>query len=369
MLKRKLPGGFVCLRCRLQLSGPAPRRLFSTTAHVRHESHTAEREINASADDKSWSFSRLESQLGPTTSLKPKTKDSLLDALDQFEANKDFIKFEDDKAESKQICDEIDGEYEHDDGGYTAPQRKARYSRGKYTVSGEDLPINVLGAPKDVMVVRPRSLPARQAPPAVNGDEDTTSEIIELLAQQHIDLKVKKIKPMFRDVMASLEELRPKNAGMLAAEDFVDLREQIVSEFTIQQLKAYLSTTDSKLPTGKQGQAQAHHTPSYPWMLNLQTWEPLDHAAAQEDTPQGYFSETSTAKQKLAIRIMRMSWGLASRGGIEVRGRLKVQIRDPEFKLLTREVYPTPKRNHDLIPPSCFQISRAEYLQDDTGTQ
>lgn len=345
MLRQKLPGGFVCLRCRLQLSGPTPQRLFSTAAQVRHESHgvagESSRVANASAYDRAEKFSRIESQPVSTASPKPETGDSLIEALEQFEANKEFMKFEDDNIESKDTRDEIDGENEHGTGRYPTRQRNARYSRGKYTVSGENLPINMLGSPAGVMVVRPRSLPARKNPPEADRDEDPTPEVIELLAQQHIDLKVKKIRPEFSDIMASLDELRPKDAGMLAAEDFVDLRERIAGAFTVGQLKAYLSAATSEIPAANEGQAEPHQTSSYPWIQDLLAWEPLDHVAAQADTPQNYVSESSTVKQKLAVRIMRMNWGLASRGGFEVPGQLKVQIRNPEFKLLTRELsYP-----------------------------
>ncbi|KAK1758453.1 mitochondrial inner-membrane-bound regulator-domain-containing protein [Echria macrotheca] len=347
MLRRRVPGSFVCLRCRTQLGQPAVRLPFALR---RAGSHSAANAQDKKTDDPDDSASRQEAPPSqPTQSKTPvapaptsEPTPSLIEALEAFDeaAKRDHVAQEsrdiNDLPLSRQAVSQ-----EQKEGGDGNQALNIKYktrgtgddpvfqSRGKVLkAKNERLPIRILGASGEAIVLRSKGrVPKDRTPPAQSQEGDESG--IPLTGRLDDETAGSKLSETFKNI----DELRPTDSSVLSSQDFAGLGKRLVDGFTSRQLRSYLRkfqpVADHPTPP-KEPSPDA--TP--PWVLERRAWTRVGTEKMMEEKTDGATTKLPVLKEKLAARIMRDCWQLVDQGAPRVPGRLQAKLRETEFGLV-----------------------------------
>ncbi|KAI1101659.1 mitochondrial inner-membrane-bound regulator-domain-containing protein [Jackrogersella minutella] len=224
-------------------------------------------------------------------------------------------------------------------------ERKRRLSRNRIlTEDAASLGSDMLGKPASVIVMRDGGVlkkKKRQPDPDLPDDESISqsADIEALLVNQ-------RVPPLADEVYDNISELKPETETVLSGKEFYKLQDSLMDGFLVVQLIGYLehhkettpppNSDETVDPLGDEG-IKAHE---YGWIRSISPWIPLGNpASVRKDIDpilRGYVNDQTTAKERLAVRIMRECWGLsisALNAGI---GETTVKLGKGEFMLLMR---------------------------------
>ncbi|KAK3396072.1 mitochondrial inner-membrane-bound regulator-domain-containing protein [Sordaria brevicollis] len=368
MLSRKVGGNFVCLRCRLQLTGaattlttrrplpftppsatraaavtpaPAPATLFAARRHYSSDQADAadiSKKLRDSTDAPDES-NRNQDLFNPD----PFNGKADLGRMDPADITRQIIQgFDavdnklpendnqpiqttqsDDKSEGPKII-----RYSPAERRERKPETWFRHKGQKMAIKEEDLGVGTLGKPSQVVVLRSRGrLAKRQTPEVTPAPVHTTVVDLEESLEKH------SLYPVEEEVLENIQELRPED-GVLTGLQFAELLETLHTSFTSRQLEQYLiHHAEAQQVLSKPLEADP------PWIVKRYPWIPAVEGAMtsydyRHPTLRGYYRPDTKPKQKLALRIMLECWELASYDVIDGQGHLVVSLRDVEFALL-----------------------------------
>ncbi|KAK3363634.1 mitochondrial inner-membrane-bound regulator-domain-containing protein [Lasiosphaeria hispida] len=296
MLRRKVPGGFVCLRCQLRL-GPVQRRPFSPSAPARDHRRAINDAIAGIGSNRSETYSRLTRP--PDTA--PRTHPFATTPAPK--------------------------------GQRPGLDRRVYRARGNRLMAhGEDLLVDTMGKPAAAIVMKEKGGPFTKFNdmPALDPDEvpEEETHLVEALERESLSTSD-------REILLNIHELQPEGSGALTDEHFSALQDTLADGFTKAQLETYLATYQSVEAFGDQS-AKVKDTHDPPWIIERRPWMPIATEGVEptEDALQGYVTKSMPPKQKLAIRIMRQCWDVSSQSVEELQGCLELRLRDTEFALL-----------------------------------
>ncbi|KAK3331047.1 mitochondrial inner-membrane-bound regulator-domain-containing protein [Apodospora peruviana] len=346
MLSRKVSGSFVCLRCRLQLVGTARRPAFvasralsSASTSVQTSTARVLARARSSADRRLYSASHsveehYENQDEHTDFNGPQpveTNPENGDTRPQARENDD---------ESHSTTPPHQTAHSHRPEWYRLRREGGRIyrSRGhRVAAEQESLSIDILGREGSALVMRDRGRVKKRTELDRLDDfdvDDSGSSLIQELEREASQIDATELERADQ-ILLNIHELRPKDSQpILTSSEFVTLKNTLVEGFTVQQLIAYMANY---------GDAQKFQDPSKarlptdpPWLLERQHWL----AAVEDASPtldpllHGYLDPSMGVKEKRAVKLMRLCWGLETYEVLERVGYLGVKLREAEFGLL-----------------------------------
>jgi len=293
MLRQKVPGSFVCLRCRLQLGTAVPRRRFSAVAPAQREQPAFSRqsvidaiaglnhkpqapgapEPNASESKPHSDAPRVSQNQQSVTNAVAKLHDAGSGGQESEAASRDgdaapstqkLYKIVSSKKGLGRVNEEkvyatvglpplLQQSEEagrffrkarpQEDVGrplYTTPVYK---SRGKHlSVENEHLPVDVLGSPSTAIVLRSRRKgSAKKSKPEAGKLEEAAAEDTNKSNTRLDDaLESDHSYPSLSESIRNIDELRPRGSHPLLANIFADLKKKLVTGFTNSQLQQYI---------------------------------------------------------------------------------------------------------------------------------
>ncbi|KAI1129303.1 hypothetical protein F5Y10DRAFT_238643 [Nemania abortiva] len=297
MITRRAPVGAVCLRCRLRLlQHSTPIRYF--------------------AND------------GPSTprvdDATENAEDSVQDAADQGQKSRP-------EGRSQTGWKKLNLHNRHMSGNRVLDE------------AARSLGSDMLGKPAYAIVMKDRGKIKKKQFPSVPGEnrsatvpfDNTVASIEALLESQR-----QREQPSLQEILSIIDDLQPADRA-LPQKEFRKLQHLLAVGFLSIQLKSYI---DWRKPGGRVGSKESiADTPSQPkfsWIKEWTPWVPLPtEANATEQTNftlQGYISDTTSPKEKLAIRLMRECWGLSILELQTQLGETRIKLHDHEFILLMR---------------------------------
>ncbi|OTA80836.1 hypothetical protein M434DRAFT_401574 [Hypoxylon sp. CO27-5] len=301
MISPRISGGAICLGCRLRLlrQSTQPLRASSRIFQIQHPSlRCFASESPARACD--------QNQLA-------EGQDQTLDSEE---------KSQDGKLENK----------EKEFGVKRVDMRKRRLSRNRIlTEDAQNLASDMLGKPASVIVMRDGGLyQKKDRPPApVGPDNEANAQPINIEAL----LNSQREPPKPQEVRKNIDSLRPSTETALSEREFRKLQALLTDGFLSAQLHEYLEYH-------KQNGQPSTPAFKYDWIKEITPWVPLANqssvAEGTDPSLHGYITDSTTAKEKLAIRIMRECWGLSIVDLDAGLGETKIKIRNFEFLLLMR---------------------------------
>ncbi|KAI1140988.1 mitochondrial inner-membrane-bound regulator-domain-containing protein [Hypoxylon sp. FL0543] len=233
--------------------------------------------------------------------------------------------------------------------------RKRRFSRNRIlTEDAQSLESDMLGKPASVIVMRDGGVyqkrDRRRAAESHHDEPDSEPIDIEAL------LDTQREPPDLEEVRDNIDGLRPKTETALSEWEFRKLQALLTDGFLSSQLEDYLQRhrqdaqpddvselykhtvlTSNKSGKKKKKKVQVY---KYDWISDITPWVPLasQSGVAEGIDPSlyGYVTASTTAKEKLAIQIMRECWGLSIAELDAGLGETRVKIRNYEFLLLMR---------------------------------
>lgn len=205
-------------------------------------------------------------------------------------------------------------------------------------MKAEELGTGILGKPAQAIVMKNGGRIQRKEFPV---DEDLTVPV------EHVDLgailEKEGSSPELDEVLQNIEELKPEHLTV-SSREFDKLKKVLLHGFTATQLASYIRRYELlnnheidgslvDLPTA----AQPQYEDVYPWIVSRSQWLPEVRKGEEaiEAGLRGYLLEAMTPKEKLVVRLMRQYWELSILEIMAGEGYLDVQIREPEFSLLT----------------------------------
>ncbi|KAB5546865.1 mitochondrial inner-membrane-bound regulator-domain-containing protein [Coniochaeta sp. 2T2.1] len=379
MLSRRIPGGFVCLRCRLSLaSRPRTRPILlrtSSNANVALR-YAPSRNYSESAEKPVWT-GRL-----PIEDDGPREDADLWRELDKqvIDPNRNSQRPEDARSVAEQHPRETDAG-EHEDaghkGGWTGSiryetveeTRDARQSKdevgepsayrqirvhdnGKarkrqpshktlhvgpefYSAKGQrlkptnrELPIDILGQPGHALVMRDAGKKPRrqleQMPEDEPADSDSAMNLVKIYESTQVDV------PSSAEVLHNIHELKPSET-VLTQREFEALKKTLYKGFTKTQLATYIHKT-SLVEKDRDGTLLDLR----PWVLEMWPWAPelKSEFETTDALLQGYVKKSTSPKERLVVSLMRQCWGLGIREIQSQQGYLDVRVQDLQFDLL-----------------------------------
>lgn len=212
------------------------------------------------------------------------------------------------------------------------------------------LGVDSFGKAAEVIVLRDGRQWERKAPPVQASPEEATDsglKIEEFLDGQDV--------LSLDDVVKNIHGLKPERQ-MVSAREFKSLFSTLLDGFTILQLEKYVvwhrelsilerikddvfgeKETPTEEPTIAEDVLPKRR--EYAWMTEQAHWTPhVDGAVPEAQYPlAGYITKKMSPKQRLVIQLMRECWDISIRELLDGNGYVDIQVRDLEFKLLTRE--------------------------------
>lgn len=228
--------------------------------------------------------------------------------------------------------------------------RKREHRRGRMMLieDASRLGIETLGKEAEVIVLRDGRQWERRASPL----EASSGEIVDAGMKFEDFLDEQGIVSL-DDVVQNIHGLKPKRQ-IVSGREFKSLFNTLLSGFTALQLEKYvfwyreqpiLKAIKDEVFSETSGGAQVmpedildKHR-QYTWMTEQTPWIPaVDGAVEEAQYPlTGYIMKSMPPKQRLVIQLMRECWDLSMRELLDGNGRVDIQVRDLEFKLLTRK--------------------------------
>lgn len=145
------------------------------------------------------------------------------------------------------------------------------------------------------------------------------------------------------EIMDNIDELRPEHT-VLPSNEFKNVFDLLAVGFTSYQLEHYVERHFSRLEEGGETPfpgLKAGVSKPLPWIKEQSVWAPeVEDALQGVDHPlKGYVLNSMRPKQRLVMQLMRECWGISAQELMDGQGVLEIQIRDMEFKLLTRKCF------------------------------
>lgn len=231
------------------------------------------------------------------------------------------------------------------------PRRNAR--RGinhRFDLETPSLGMDILGKPGHTIVLRDRKRKRREPPKVVeDGDKDDGSIANQLKLEGSLEDQDRDIT--VEEARRNIEELRPSESRDLLAREFDELLNTLLDGFTTAQLEDYMSSSIAiksgprdvplsdkkrrdvvKQVTGSLGTKLRYPVPPrYHWIKKQYSWvPPLDY----------YWG--SSAKEKIALIIMRMSWRLQVMEETPHIGEVELKVDSSTLNFLLSELTPPP---------------------------
>lgn len=142
-------------------------------------------------------------------------------------------------------------------------------------------------------------------------------------------------------IMENIDELRPDHRS-LPAREFKDIFDILMKGFTSMHLETYIERNRQRLAEGDEIPFLGvipDEIVSRPWIVSQSRWIP-EVKGAVADVPhplKGYILKTMPPKQRLVMQLMRECWGMSVQELLHGQGVLDLEVRDLEFRLLTRK--------------------------------
>lgn len=301
MIAPSITGGAICLRCRLRLLRQSTQP-FRASSRIFQIQHPSLRRFASESPARAFGQNQL-----------AEGQDEAFDSKEQAQ---------DDKL----------GNREKEYGVKRTDVRKRHLSRNRIlTEDAQNLNSDMLGKPASVIVMRDGGLYQKKdrPPAAVGPDNEPDTQPINIEAL----LNSQREPPDLQEVRKNIRSLRPKTETALSEREFRKLQASLTDGFLSAQLHEYL----------EYHKRNGHpSTPAfkYDWIKEISPWVPLaNQSSAVEGTDPslyGYITDSTTAKEKLAIRIMRECWGLSIVDLDAGLGETRIKIRNFEFLLLMR---------------------------------
>ncbi|KAK3941918.1 hypothetical protein QBC46DRAFT_381263 [Diplogelasinospora grovesii] len=295
MLRRGVPGSFVCLQCRLQLTAAAKRPLlplFASSARGERRNGT---DVSGNEDGKDEADERP-------------------DVLIQRVRSQDRRR----KPPTSPLASR-------------GPKRVYQSRGQRLLVKEEGLSVGILGKPAHAIVLRDggawkRKQIASQAESEGPPERTEGVDLIQALEKEGSD-------PDLEEVLLNIHELQPSETRLLSEKDFRALKETLTQGFTKGQLDVYIAQFQS---AARKSAQEACLSTDPAWVLERRPWIPVVDESHNGVDPilRGYVSKSMPPKERLVVRLMRECWDLSSQDVINHQGYLDVKLREIEFKLL-----------------------------------
>ncbi|KAJ3568014.1 hypothetical protein NPX13_g6566 [Xylaria arbuscula] len=311
MIARSAPSGAVCLRCQLRLLHqirPLPVRYVTTNAAAATSTAAdagANTDANANrADDRGHG------------------QDAVQDTLTEAGTEHRF------KRRGKPL---LGRSYKH-----FKPQKRHMAGDRILNEVARSLNHDMLGKPAYAIVMKDGGKVAKRKASLKQyevGIESGSPSIEAVLDSQQ--------EPVTTDATRSyIQSLRPKSDKVLTRKEFEKLQDRLTSGFLVPQLQDYViwykSNAAQATPTASDSSPQR----SYPRMKERSAWVPLQSETSVLDGInhifEGYVSDTTTPKQRLAIRLMRECWDLSIADLQTQLGETWVKLENYDFITLMR---------------------------------
>ncbi|RYP63356.1 hypothetical protein DL770_009414 [Monosporascus sp. CRB-9-2] len=225
------------------------------------------------------------------------------------------------------------------------PRAKKHHAKGRVLVEAtESLGTNMLGRPAQALVMKESVYRKKRLASVILGDEPGPTDMEALL-----DTRTEPATP--EEARANIDELRPRTETLLSEKAFRKLQKDLTDGFLKRQLKDYIENfkqeahvRDRESLAGDSGSApsagESGVPEEYDWIKSISPWAPLNgDGSIAEGTGRnlhGYISDSTTDKEKLAIRILRECWALSIQELSSGLGEVWVRLRNWEFTLLMR---------------------------------
>lgn len=241
------------------------------------------------------------------------------------------------------------------------PRRVRRGINHRFDLETPSLGMDILGKPGHTIVLRDRKRKRREPPKVVEEDRDKDDGSItnqlnlegSLLEEQDRDITVEEAR-------RNIEELRPNESRDLLAREFDELLNTLLDGFTTAQLEDYMSSSIAikvgprdvplsdrkrrdvvKQVTGSLGTKLRYPVPPrYHWIKKQYSWVP----------PLDYYWGGS-AKEKIALIIMRMSWRIQVMEETPHIGEVELKVDSSTLNFLLSMLFPY-HREFFLLTPS-----------------
>ncbi|KAI0440258.1 hypothetical protein F4803DRAFT_482822 [Xylaria telfairii] len=303
MFARGAHVGAVCLRCRLQLLRQVTpiRYVTSDASNTSHADDPASDQI-----DSEDAFSTF-LEMGKDKSPKPRSRS---------------------RSRSGSGSRKLDLRKRHISGN--------RVLQEAMTSLGTD----VLGKPAYAIVMKDGGkLRKKQIPLAPGENEPGTESLDNLAVNIEALLDSQRQPPSQREVMSNIDDLQPKTEKVLSEKGFRKLQNLLTDGFLNNQLQYYIRWRRPQ-PQPKPTDTSSSPEPEFLWIEGRSPWTPVQtQPNAVEGTGfavQDYISDTTTPKERLAIRLMRECWGLSIAELQTQQGEIHIKVRSQEFILLMR---------------------------------
>lgn len=197
-----------------------------------------------------------------------------------------------------------------------------------------ELSVDSLGRKADIIVLKEGGKFKRKPPPKAEKDSASGSTDFEEFVDQEPGLSLD-------TVMENIEEFRPQHR-ILPAREFKVVFDSLMKSFTSPQIAEYVTRYHERLEQGEElvqsGTLPGSGTPR-PWIVSEMRWIPDVQGAVPHlgHSLQGYILKSMPPKQRRVMQVMRECWGMSVQELTHGLGALEVEVRDLEFKLLTRK--------------------------------
>ncbi|KAI0870222.1 hypothetical protein GGS24DRAFT_493179 [Hypoxylon argillaceum] len=222
------------------------------------------------------------------------------------------------------------------------PPPKIHRSSGRVlTEAEESLGTTILGKPAYAIVMRDGGKITRKKRPRA-AVEQTTESSGSVAATIGALLDSQRKPPTKAEVQANIEDLRPKEDTGLTRSEFDRIKDLLTRGFLKNQLLDYIKRREANAELIAQEQILRNPNPW--WLREVIPWVPLPTQPGAEGTEptttklslQGYITHTTRAKERVAIRLMRESWGLYIAELHTQLGETWLKLHNSEFTLLMR---------------------------------
>ncbi|ORY55660.1 mitochondrial inner-membrane-bound regulator-domain-containing protein [Pseudomassariella vexata] len=345
MLARRVSGGAICLGCRLRLFGQASRpncqlsatRILIATTRTRSKTSTrcyasepATRSSEPVIPEDSESFWAIDD---PPPSKRIRSRGNHHDHRKQEEVAVGNTAYDE---KSRQAKKGSKFRSKH------VPLQKQHFDRNRVLTEGSaSLGSDMLGKPAYAILMKERGK-IKDTPPPVSDDLDhalPTPEPVDIQAL----LNSQSGPVTDSEVRANIDELRPEET-VLSAKEFRRIQKELESCFLNMQLQNYIEAFQAQNESAAEEDSEKTESQSnvgFTWVKDITTWVPLatdstGHARGPAQPLYGYLTASSSAKRRLALRIMRECWDLHSEKRVDDLGEVLVKMRNSEFILLLR---------------------------------
>ncbi|KAI1079639.1 mitochondrial inner-membrane-bound regulator-domain-containing protein [Whalleya microplaca] len=332
MIARSLPGGAVCLRCRL--------RLLRQSTHPLLHRHAPNRflynQLPGLRSIANESAARLFEPEPEPENQEPEEpgRDRVLRDVEEREKKRFSRPGWDTKSFRTKTLD---------------LRKQKHLSRNRFlTENTERLGTEALGKPAHVIVMKDeggrRKRKAR--PNAQSKDSEEADDDVDVRSNIEAVLDGQGGAPTTDEVYDSIDNLRPKADTTLSKRAFGRVHKRLAEGFSNGQLHSYLhyykeknrSDTDTDPdPVLKKPAESDLVAVSDAWIDNMTLWVPVGNQP--KDAPlslRGYVSSSASANEKAAVRIMRECWNISIRELNNGLGEVRVKIKEKAFVLLMR---------------------------------